>query len=208
MSRSWGLVRAELSERMLGRGQGGLLACAWLLQVCVLCLSPQASSVPTSEHGTARLSQHGPDMVILHPPDGFLVDDPAALMVAFYVSSFCVSRLGDGLEVAAATIAPLPRSALLRLALPPSSADARLACPPSKGCIPPTPPRAACVLPLRVRGRTRAGCAAGAQRGDSLGGAAAGARQRRQRTVSRRNARAGPRRVRAQGVFNVDTYVL
>ena len=41
---------------------------------------------------------------MLHPPDGFLVEDANKLMVAFYVSSFCVSRLGDELQVCAFSI--------------------------------------------------------------------------------------------------------
>ena len=35
---------------------------------------------------------------MLHPPDGFLVEDAAKLVVAFYVSSFCVARLGHELK--------------------------------------------------------------------------------------------------------------
>jgi hypothetical protein len=88
--------------REMWQRQGSLLLCTWLLQIAVLSLSSPASSVQTSEHGKACLSQHGPDIAILHPPDGFLVEDPAKLMVAFYVSSFCVSRLGDKLKVGAA----------------------------------------------------------------------------------------------------------
>ena len=88
--------------REMWQRQGSLLLCTWLLHLAVLSLSSPASSVQTSEHGKACLSQHGPDIAILHPPDGFLVEDPAKLMVAFYVSSFCVSRLGDKLKVGAA----------------------------------------------------------------------------------------------------------
>jgi hypothetical protein len=49
--------------------------------------------------GKARLSEHGPDIAMLHPPDGFLVEDASKFVVAFYVSSFCVARLGDDLQV-------------------------------------------------------------------------------------------------------------
>ena len=129
--------------------KGGLLWCTatWLLQIAVLSLSSPASSVLTSEHGKACLSHHGPDIAILHPPDGFLVEDPAKLMVAFYVSSFCVSRLGDNLKVVAAPSAlPSPRSAPPRLALPHLFGIALLTRSVSPGSVLLILPRAASLL--------------------------------------------------------------
>jgi hypothetical protein len=77
-----------------------LLLAMCLLAICTPCASPHpASPAPIYAYGKARLADEGPDIVILHPPDGFLVEDATKLVVAFYVSSFCVARLGDGLEV-------------------------------------------------------------------------------------------------------------
>ena len=82
-----------------------------LMRAClvfILACSCAQAPVPTPPtppaqvyaHKSARLSEQGPDIAMLHPPDGFLVDDAAKLVVAFYVSSFCVARLGDELQVA------------------------------------------------------------------------------------------------------------
>ena len=75
------------------------LACMGMLAACAACAAPTRTPDPALAWARARLADAGPDIAILHPPDGFLVDDPARLMVAFYVSSFCVARLGDELEV-------------------------------------------------------------------------------------------------------------
>eukprot|EP00961_Rhodomonas_salina_P060380 810568-Rhodomonas_salina.4 len=45
-----------------------------------------------------RLAEDGPDIVMLHPPDGFIMDQGEKLVVAFYVSSFCIQRMGNTLK--------------------------------------------------------------------------------------------------------------
>jgi hypothetical protein len=44
-----------------------------------------------------RMATHGPDVVILHPPSGFELSESATLVVAAYISSFCVEKLGADL---------------------------------------------------------------------------------------------------------------
>ena len=72
-----------------------------LLVVLAEGTSPPCTDPSLQGHlrGKARLSEHGPDIAMLHPPDGFLVEDASKFVVAFYVSSFCVARLGDDLQV-------------------------------------------------------------------------------------------------------------
>jgi hypothetical protein len=78
---------------------GRRLAYMGVMAACAACVAPTSTPDPALVWARAQLADAGPDIAILHPPDGFLVDDPAKLMVAFYVSSFCVARLGDELEV-------------------------------------------------------------------------------------------------------------
>ena len=88
-------VRSESMYALKARALWALL----VLGTCMRSAAPHVPSAPAFMHGKARLSEQGPDIAMLHPPDGFLVEDASKLMVAFYVSSFCVSRLGEDLEV-------------------------------------------------------------------------------------------------------------
>jgi hypothetical protein len=44
-----------------------------------------------------RMATHGPDVVILHPPSGFELSESDTLVVAAYISAFCVEKLGTEL---------------------------------------------------------------------------------------------------------------
>ena len=61
--------------------------------------SAQGRGRKTWSHAGARFASDGPDVAILHPPDGANIPhSDEGFVLAAYISSFCVSRLGSSLK--------------------------------------------------------------------------------------------------------------